>query len=331
MRYKKLGNSSLEVSVIGQGSWAMGGDTFGDIDIPLAIKAVHTALDMGVNFIDTAAGYGPNHASERVVGEAIKGRRDKVILATKCGVVRYYSHITGKFVYVKCLDPNSLRIEIEESLVALGTDYIDLYQIHWPENNYSIEGALEELLKMKQEGKIREIGVSNFDAAQIKTSKEVANIAAAQLPLNLLNRASENDGTLAMCKANDIGVINYGSLGGGILTGKMKKPEIKGNEARGTFYTFYQEPMWSKCQELLKVLQEVADGRGVTIPEVSLNWVLGYPGVTSSLCGAVRPEEVIENLKCVEWELTAEERAVIDSSYDKIFGTESTNSAFGNH
>ena len=329
MKYKKLGNSSFEVSVIGQGTWAMGGDTFGDVDVGEAIRTIHAGMDMGINFIDTAAGYGFNGRSERVVGKALKGRRDKVILETKLGPGRYYSNILDEFAYFLCLSPQMIRISLEESLVRLGTDYIDIMMIHWPENNNPLEGAFEELLKMKDEGKIREIAVSNFNVDQLKLGRDIGKIVAAQLPLNLLNRASEKDGTFNFCRENNIGIVNYGSLGGGILTGKMEKPVTKGNEARSTFYTFYEEPLWSMCQELLKTLREIADGRGVSVAEVSLNWVLGYPGITSSLCGACRPEEIIENLKCVDWELTEEERKIIDQRYDEFFGTIDTNSSFG--
>jgi methylglyoxal reductase len=331
MKYRKLGNSSLEVSVIGQGTWEMGGDTFGDIDIPLAIKAIQTSIDNGINFIDTAAAYGPDGASERVVGEAIKGRRDKVILATKVGVLRYTSHITGKWCYVKCLEPFVMRIEIEESLKRLGVDYIDLYQIHFPDYNFGIEKALEELVKMKEEGKIREIGVSNFSKEQILTAKDIANIASAQLPLNLLNRSAVDDGTIPTSTENNIGIITYGSLAGGILTGKMtEKPEVKGAEARGKLYPFYSEPLWSKSQELLKILKKIADERGRTVAEVSTNWVLGYPGVSTALIGAATPEETLENIKATEWELSSEEREIINSNYKRIFGDIDLSGGFGN-
>jgi len=312
MKYRRMGNSGIDISVIGQGTWEMGNDFFGEVDEKLAIDAIRASVDAGVNMIDTAAAYGADGASERVVAKAIKGIRDKVVLATKLGVLR----VAG--AYVRCLDPAVMRMEIENSLRRLETDYIDLYYIHWPDFNNSIDDALELMVKFKEEGKIRAIGVSNFDTTLIQKAIDIADISAVQPPMSLLNRSSIENGILPFCKEKNVGVITYGSLGGGILTGKMQKPVTGGKELRSKFYEYYEEPMWSKCQKLLEVLRGIASDRGTTVAQVSINWVLAQPGVTCSLMGATTPEMAYENASAAEWELTSEEIAYIDKEYEEI-------------
>ena len=309
-----MGNSGIDISVIGQGTWEMGNDFFGEVDEKIAIDAIRASVDAGVNMVDTAAAYGMDGASERVVAKAIKGLRDKVVLATKLGVLR----IDGE--YVRCLNTNIMRRELEDSLRRLETDYIDLYFIHWPDFNNSIDDALELMVKFKEEGKIRAIGVSNFDAALVQKAIDIADISVVQPPMSMLNRVSVENGIIPVCKENGVGVITYGSLGGGILTGKMQKPVTGGKELRSGFYSFYEEPMWSKCQKLLDVLRGIAGDKGTTVAQVSINWVLSQPGVTCSLMGATTPEMAYENASAADWELTADELAYIDKKYKEIIG-----------
>lgn len=314
MKYRRMGNSGIDISVIGQGTWEMGNDFFGEVDEKQSIDAIRASIDAGVNMVDTAAAYGLDGASERVVAKAIKGLRDKVVLATKLGVLR----IDGE--YVRCLNPNIMRRELEDSLRRLETDYIDLYFVHWPDFNNSIDDALELMVKFKQEGKIRAIGVSNFDTGLIQKAIDIADISVVQPPMSMLNRSSVENGILPLCKKNDVGVITYGSLGGGILTGKMEKPVTGGKELRSVFYSFYEEPMWSKCQQLLDVLRGIASDKNTTVAQVSINWVLSQPGVTCSLMGATTPEMAYENASAAEWELTADEIAYIEKKYKEIMG-----------
>jgi aryl-alcohol dehydrogenase-like predicted oxidoreductase len=312
MKYRTMGNSGIDISVIGQGTWEMGNDFFGEVDDKLAIDAIRASIDAGVNMVDTAAAYGLDGASERVVAKAIKGLRDKVVLATKLGVLR----IDGE--YVRCLNTNIMRRELEDSLRRLETDYIDLYFVHWPDFNNSIDDALEMMVKFKQEGKIRAIGVSNFDTALIEKAIKIADICVVQPPMSMLNRTSIENGILPYCNKNSVGVITYGSLGGGILTGKMQKPVTGGKELRSAFYSFYEEPMWSKCQKLLDVLRGIAGDKGTTVAQVSINWVLAQPGVTCSLMGATTPDMAYENASAAEWELTADELAYINAKFKEI-------------
>ena len=313
MRYKQLGNSSLEVSVVGQGTWALGNDFFGEVDVDLGIKAIQAAIDAGINMVDTAPGYGQHFESEIAVGKAIQGRRDKVCLATKCGIHR----IGGE--YVKGLSPKLVRWEMEQSLKRLQTDYIDLYMIHWPDANSNLVSVLEELARMKKEGLCREIGVSNFSPEEMKIAVEIAGIVSCQPPLSLLDQRSLNNGVVRFCKENGIGCVTYGALGGGVLSGKLEKPTAGGKEQRVGFYNCFEEPGWSKAQELLGILKGIGDARGAAIPEVAINWVLSQPGVTCALMGATTPEMAVENAKAGNWELTSDEVKTIDDNYKRIF------------
>ena len=314
MKYRKLGNSDLEISVIGHGTWLMGNDFFGEVDEAEAIKALQASIDVGVNFIDTAAGYGLDGESEKTVGKAIAGRRDKVVVATKTGVLRPFG------AYVKSLDPGVMRAELEISLQRLGTDYIDLYFIHWPDNNSSLETALETMVEFKKEGKIRAIGVSNFSIEEMQKAVDIADISAVQPPLSMLNRSSIENGILPFCIKKGVGTTTYGSLGGGILAGRAEELPIEGKELRGVFYGYYAEPMLSKCRELLTYLGKVADARGVSIAEVSINWALAQEGVTTTLIGSETPEKALQNAKAADWELSKDELNGIEAEYKRIMG-----------
>lgn len=310
MKYRALGNSGIDVSVIGHGTWALGNDFFGEVEEDLGIRAIQQSIDLGVNLVDTAPAYGQNFESEIAVGKAIKGRRDKVILSTKCGVHR----IKGE--YVRCLSPMLVRQELEASLRRLDTDYIDVYFIHWPDLNFGIEDALRLLADFKKEGKIRAAGVSNFNVEQIKLAQEIADICCVQPPCNLFNRESFENGIIPYCAENQLGIMTYGSLGGGILTGKLTKPIVNGGkEQRSGFYNFFEEPTWTNCNKVLDVLREIAANRGVEVAEVSLNWVLAQKGVTASLMGPTDPDQSAKNIKAADWELTEEEMAIIEKAY----------------
>ena len=314
MKYRRLGNSGIDVSVIGQGTWQLGNDFFGDIDEAEAIKAIHASIDCGVNLIDTAPGYGLDYESEKAVGRALADRRDKVVLSTKLGILRVFGG------YVKCLDPMIMRKELEISLKNLKTDYIDIYFIHWPEYNNSLEDALEEMAEMKKEGKVRAIGVSNFTPEQIRTAIDVADICCVQPPLNMLNRDSITSGIAPLCAKEGVGIMTYGSLGGGILAGLAQELAVGGTELRASFYGYYAEPMLSKCKELLAYLGKIAKDHNATVAEVSINWVLAQEGVTCALTGSETPAMAIANAKAANWELSAEELAGIEAEYKRIMG-----------
>ncbi len=313
MRYKRLGNSSLEVSVVGLGTWAIGGDFWGKVDDNRSIETIQRAIDCGINLIDTAPAYGSGHA-ERIVGQAIKGRRDKVIIATKCGIIKEGGRVSRN------LRPESIRKEVDDSLRRLGVDVIDLYQIHWPDNSTPLEDTLNELVKLRDAGKFKYIGVSNFDRKLLEEATSIAEIVSLQPPYSLLDREIEKD-VLPFCREKGIGILTYGSLGGGILTGKFKeRPKFDKDDRRENFYPFFNEPLWSKAMELVEVLRQIAVEVDKPVAHVAINWLNQQEGVSSSLVGAKTPEQAEQNAASADWELSREQLDAIESAYKRIFG-----------
>ena len=313
MRYKRLGNSSLEVSVVGLGTWAIGGDFWGKVDDDRSIRTIQRAVDCGINLIDTAPAYGGGHA-ERIVGQAIKGRRDKVVIATKCGIVKQGGRITRN------LKPESIRKEVDDSLTRLGVDVINLYQIHWPDANTPLEDTLNEMVKLRDAGKIRYIGVSNFDRKLMEEAASITEIVSLQPQYSLLDREIEKD-ILPFCREKGIGILTYGSLGGGILTGKFKeRPQFDKDDRRENFYPFFKEPLWSKAMELVEVLRQIAAEVDKPVAHVAINWLNQQDGVTSALVGAKTPEQAEQNAASAEWELSQEQLDTIEAAYKRIYG-----------
>jgi len=313
MRYKKLGTSDLEVSVVGIGTWAIGGDFWGSVDDKRSIETIQRAIDCGINLIDTAPAYGNGHA-ERVVGEAIKGRRDKVIIATKCGIVREGAR------FIRSLKPESIRKEIDYSLMRLGVDVIDLYQIHWPDKSTPLEDTVDELVKLKRAGKFRYLGVSNFDRKLMEKITSMTEVVSLQPQYSLLERGIEND-VLPFCREKSIGVLTYGSLGAGVLTGKFKeKPRFEKGDHRENFYPFFREPLWGKAMELVEVLKQIAEQVDKPVAHVAINWVNQQEGITTALVGAKTPEQAEQNAAAGEWELSCEQLETIETAYKNIFG-----------
>jgi aryl-alcohol dehydrogenase-like predicted oxidoreductase len=317
MRYKKLGNSDLEVSVVGLGTWAMGGDFWGDADDDDSIKAIQRAIDRGINFIDTAAVYGCGHAEE-IVGKAIKGHRDQLVIATKCGVVwdeeKNLTHT---------LNADSMAKELDASLMRLGTDYVDLYQIHWPDAITPIEEAVDTMRKLKETGKARYIGVSNFSLQMLKQAMTITEITSYQMQYSLLHR-DEND-SFNFCKDNNIGVISYGSLYGGILSGKYKaRPKIdQENDNRAEFYhAFVDDILWAESMQLVEELRKVAAHRKKTVGQVAINWVNQQDKISTALVGSRTMKQVDENALAGTWELTRGEIKQINKAYEKTITPE---------
>ncbi|HUZ17607.1 MAG TPA: aldo/keto reductase, partial [Spirochaetia bacterium] len=215
MEYRRLGSSTLKVSPVGLGTWAIGADFWGAIDDNESISAIQAGIDAGINFIDTAPAYGAGH-SEEVVGKAIRGRRSQVIIATKLGIIRTADD------FIKNLRPESVRKEIDDSLGRLGVDTIDLWQVHWPDPNTPLEDTLGELSRIKESGKFRYLGVSNFDTALMERARRVMEVVSLQPHYSLLERTIEAE-ILPYCISHDIGVVGYGTLAAGLLTGKFKE------------------------------------------------------------------------------------------------------------
>lgn len=312
MRYKQFGNTDMNVSALTVGTWAIGGANWGDINKEDSIKAIHAMLDNGVNMIDTAPGYNFGE-SERVVGEAIKGRRDKVYITTKTGV---YNDVEKGFV--KDARKETVFRLCEDSLKNLQTDYIDLMIIHWPdiEHNAPFEETMGALEELKKAGKIRYVGVSNFSQEQIEEVKEYGVISAFQPPYSMVNRSQEE--LMKWTSANGIANMTYGSLGAGILTGVIRElPNFEPGDMRLEFYDFFKEPKFSKVMRLLTVLDKIAEAHHAPVAQVAVNWNSQKEFVNTSLCGVRNADEAIENCRGFEWSLTAEEMAVIDKAIEE--------------
>jgi aryl-alcohol dehydrogenase-like predicted oxidoreductase len=312
MKTRKLGYSDLEITRIGLGTWAMGGENWafawGPQDDAASVAAVHKAMDMGINWIDTAAVYGIGH-SEEVVGKAIAGRRDKVLIATKCGRVLK----EGSASIVGNLTAKSVRDELEASLRRLGTDYIDLYQIHWPDPDADIEEGWTEIARQVKAGKIRYAGVSNFSVSQIKRIQKIHPVASLQPPYSMLRRDVEAE-LLPFCGANRIGVIVYSPMQAGLLTGTFTKERARQLpdsdwRKRSPYFT---EPALSANLELVEKLKAIAGRKGRSAAEIAIAWVLRRPEVTAAIVGGRGPEQVEQTLGGADWDLTPAEIAEID-------------------
>jgi len=286
-----LGNSNLHLTPIGYGAWAIGGGSWefawGAQDDNESIAAIQRALDSGINWIDSAAIYGLGH-SEEVVGKALKGRAQKPLVFTKCSM-RWDAN---RQIY-HSLSARSLQEEVEASLRRLGVDTIDLYQIHWPNPEDEIEEGWEALAKFQTQGKVRYIGVSNFNVAQMKRAQKIAPITSLQPPYSLLRRDIEKE-LLPFCLENHIGVINYSPMVSGLLTGKMTAERVRNlpeDDWRKRSPNF-NPPKLERNLALVEVLREIGKQHGVEPGVVAIAWTLRNPAITAAIVGARRPDQV---------------------------------------
>jgi len=270
-------------------------------------------IDSGVNLIDTAPIYGNGH-SEEVVGKALKnGYREKVYLATKFGV---RDNPAGGPILNDGSYENAVR-ECDTSLKRLGTDHIDIYIMHWPDPATPVEVTMEALNDLKKAGKIRYIGVSNFDRALIEKAQKVARVDFLQPPYSMVNESQKE--LLQWCETQGIGTMTYGSLGSGILTGAIRElPKWEPNDFRYVFYDYYREPKFSRIMELLRVLDEVAKTHGKPVAQVAINWSTQKSYVSTAICGVRNPAEARENSSAFEWKLTREEMDTIDKKLEQL-------------
>lgn len=302
MNKRQLGKNGPFITTIGFGAWAIGGPWqygWGKVDDDESIKAIHTAIDNGINWIDTAAVYGFGH-SEEVVGKAVKGIRHEVFIATKCGMIN-----DGKGNAVVNLKPESIRKEIEESLRRLQTDYIDLYQFHWPDPNTPVEDSWGTMVELKKEGKVKFIGVCNFDVPLLKKCMEIERVQSLQPPYSLLRRDIEKE-ILPYCLQNEIGVVVYSPMQAGLLTGKFDINKIAEDDWRRK-NKYFQEPYLSKALAFVEKLKPIAEKSNKTVGNLAVAWVLMNKAVTSAIVGARRSEQVMENIKADGYVLSEDE------------------------
>ncbi len=315
MEKRKLGNSDLEITRVGFGAWAIGGSgwdfAWGDQDDKESIEAIHKALDMGINWIDTAAVYGIGH-SEEVVAKALKEYGgNKPYVFTKCVMVwDRNGHVR------KVHDPESIRQECEDSLRRLQTDTIDLYQIHWPpdDDNEKIKPAWEMLAKLKEEGKVRYIGVSNFNVEQMKIAESIAQITSLQPKYSLISRDIEKE-ILPYTHKQNIGVIVYSPMGSGILTGKYNRENIEklpDDDWRKNSRDF-NEPNLTKNLKLVEAMKQIASEHNRRIGEVAIAWTLKHEAVTAAIVGARNAKQAEEVMTTHDFVLSETEIRRLES------------------
>jgi len=292
MQTRQLGNSDLHITPIGFGAWAIGGGgwafAWGAQDDRESIAAIREALDLGINWIDTAAVYGLGH-SEEVVGQALQGLARQTYVFTKCARVWNEHRQIGK-----SLKADSIRRECEASLRRLKIDVIDLYQMHWPEPDEDVEEGWAAMVKLQTEGKVRWIGVSNFNPSQMERARAIAPVTSLQPPYSMIRREIESE-VLPYCVQHRIGVLAYSPMASGLLTGAMTRERIAALPAddwRKEKNRHFQEPLLSRNLRLVELLKEIAAANGRTPGEVAVAWVLREPGVTGAIVGARKPGQL---------------------------------------
>jgi aryl-alcohol dehydrogenase-like predicted oxidoreductase len=303
---RQLGNSDLRLTRIGYGAWAIGGGNWefawGAQDDDESVRTIERALDAGMNWIDTAAIYGLGH-SEEIVAKALENSAHKPYVFTKCSM-RWNA---DRQIY-RSLKAESLQEELENSLRRLKVDMIDLYQIHWPNPETEIEEGWETLARFKEQGKVRYIGVSNFNVEQMKRAQKIAPITSLQPPYSLLRRDIEAE-ILPFCQDHNIGVINYSPMVSGLLTGKMtaeRIAEMPADDWRKRSPNF-NEPKLSRNLKLVEVLREIGKAHNVEPGVVAIAWTLRHPAITAAIVGARRPDQVDGVLPAAAFRLSAEE------------------------
>jgi len=311
LELRRLGNSDLQLTAIGFGAWAIGGGNWefawGPQEDGESIAAIHRALDLGVNWIDTAAIYGLGH-SEEVVARALKSTSHKPYVFTKCSM-RWHE---DRSIY-RSLKAASVVEELESSLRRLGVETIDLYQIHWPNPDEEIEEGWAALEKARQQGKVRWIGVSNFNVDQMKRAQKIAPITSLQPPYSMLRRAIEAE-VLPYVQANGIGVINYSPMVSGLLTGKMTAERVAAMPAddwRRRAVEF-NEPRLSRNLKLVELLREIGSGHGVQPGVVAVAWTLRNSAITAAIVGGRSAEQVEGLAPALTFRLADDEYARIN-------------------
>jgi aryl-alcohol dehydrogenase-like predicted oxidoreductase len=313
MELRQLGNSDLKITVLGFGAWAVGGagwtGSMGPQNEDDSVPAIQAALDRGINWIDTAALYGLGH-SEEVVARAVQGRNPRPYIFTKCERVFDRSGQVGASLKAK-----SIRQECEGSLRRLKTDAIDLYQIHWPEPDADIEEGWTTLAKLKEEGKVRYIGVSNFNVDQMKRAQAIAPITSLQPPYSLVTREIEKD-ILPYTRRNNVGVIAYSPMAAGLLTGSMTKERAANftDEDWRKRLPNFQEPLLSRNLRRVEFLREIGKRHGRTPGQVAIAWTLANPAITGAIVGFRSPRQVMGILDGAEFRLSQSELGEIEQA-----------------
>ncbi len=306
MKDPHLGCAEISLSRMGLGSWPFGGGyDWGPCDESAAQRTIEFALEQGINWVDTAPVYGDGQ-SEKLLGRVLSGRRQEVLLAGKCGLIKDGSWTNHD------LRPASIRQQLEGSLLRLKTDYLDLYQIHYPDPQVPLENAVEELLRLHKEGKIRAIGLCNVNEQQIRLACGVTPIFSVQNEYSLLHPMA-GEKVLEVCQELGVRFIGYGVLSGGILSGKYKTaPNLRRADARNYFYKCYRGNAFLEAQQTVTRLKTLAKQKNSVPSAVALAWALAKPAVSGILVGARSEDQLRQNLMALQLHLTSEEISFLE-------------------
>jgi aryl-alcohol dehydrogenase-like predicted oxidoreductase len=328
MKYNTLPNTDLKLSTITFGAWAIGGWMWGGADKDDALDALAAALDAGITTIDTAPVYGFGQ-SEQIVGQAIKQKqRDKIQILTKYGLKwdgegkgqPYFDTISNDGKPLKLFKysrKESVIKECETSLKNLGTDYIDLFQIHWADPTTPIEDTMEAMDILKTQGKIRYAGVCNYDAKQVEEALKYFPIVTDQVPYSMVRRDIEAE-LVPFCLENKVSILPYSPLQRGILTGKMKPGHVFGEGDSRPNTPYYREPNFSRILTFIETLAPIANKYNANIGQVVINWTIQQPCVVSALVGARNRQQVMDNVKAVDFMLSKEDIAEINQNLKNL-------------
>ncbi|MGK6352458.1 aldo/keto reductase [Parapedobacter sp. DT-150] len=327
MQYRKIAGTDMNLSVITFGAWAAGGWMWGGTERKDAVEAIKASYDLGVNAIDTAPIYGQG-TSEEIVGEAIKGiPRDKVYVLTKYGMRwdlakgEFASHSkdnSGKAIDIyRYAGKESIIKECEDSLRRLGTDYIDLYQIHWPERTTPIQESMEAIAQLIQQGKVRYAGVCNYNVEQLAEASNSVDVVSNQVPYSMVKRGIETE-VVPYCIAEGKSILAYSPMERGLLTGKMKPGHAfsEGDHRAGIY--FFSDENLRRTNAFLDTIKPIADGKGISLGQLVLLWTLAQPGITIALAGARNVEQATQNANTMEASLSPAEVAAISAELDKV-------------
>lgn len=307
MQYQGFGKTGLRVSKLCLGTWGIGGAGWDSYSDESRMDAIKAALECGINFIDTAPAYNAGKA-ECYVGETLNKlkKRKEVVISTKCG----NKFVDGK--YLRCGSKESILKQCDESLKNLKTDYIDIYLVHWPDPDVELEETIDAVSTLKKEGKILHAGVSNFSKEQIEEAQKYCKIEAFQPQYSLADRKDEK--LIRWAYEQGLGIMTYGTLGGGILTGNYRKLRtFEQTDSRNRFYPYFKEPLFSKAMELLTVMDQIAEERNVSLAQIAEKWVIQKRFVSSCIIGAQSRARVEENCRNLQWELTDNEIRRLES------------------
>jgi aryl-alcohol dehydrogenase-like predicted oxidoreductase len=305
---RPLGRTEILVSPVALGCWPISGMTSLDVNEDDSVATIAAALDAGINFLDTAFAYGSEGESERMIGQSIAGRRDSVVIATKCGI--HWNEDRSRVIDGR---PATLRRECDESLRRLATDRIELLYLHAPDPNVPLVESAGELRRLMGEGKTRSVGLSNASLAQLQVFHAVCPLAAFQPPYNMLQREIERD-TLPWCREQGISACVYWPLMKGLLAGKLPRDFVfQPGDGRAKYPMFVGEE-WQRNQSFLDELRSIAASAGRTVAQLVVNWTIHQPGITAALCGAKRPSQIAETAGAMGWLLTSEQLSRIDAA-----------------